>query len=87
MQISTQKVTIKEDVIDNITPLRKEDKKETNLSNQTIPKINRPSSSNVSGSSEIKTKLTNDVNKTKKPCNCTRSQCLKLYAILLIFIE
>jgi hypothetical protein len=69
---------VKEDVIEDITPLRKEMKNEINLINPIVPKIGRPSSSTASGLSETKPKLSNDVNKTKKPCNCTRSQCLKL---------
>lgn len=63
---------------DNVTP-RTEVKKDVNLSTPTLPKIGRPSTSTVSGLTETKPKPTNDVNKTKKPCNCTRSQCLKLY--------
>lgn len=53
-----------------------------------IPKIGRPSSSTASGGlTETKPKSTNDVNKTKKPCNCTRSQCLKLYVHCLMYLE
>ncbi|XP_025415888.1 protein lin-54 homolog isoform X2 [Sipha flava] len=78
-QVSVPKITVKEDVIEDITPLRKEMKNEINLINPIVPKIGRPSSSTASGLSETKPKLSNDVNKTKKPCNCTRSQCLKLY--------
>lgn len=68
---------IKEEYIEDITPLRKEIKNDINLTTPVIPKIGRPSSSTTSGLSEMKPKST-DVNKTKKPCNCTRSQCLKL---------
>uniref|UniRef100_A0A2S2PGR8 Protein lin-54 n=1 Tax=Schizaphis graminum TaxID=13262 RepID=A0A2S2PGR8_SCHGA len=78
-QVSMPKVTIKEEIIDDDIPLRKEDKKETNLTTPTLPKIGRPSSSATPVLSETKPKSTSDVNKTKKPCNCTRSQCLKLY--------
>jgi hypothetical protein len=77
------KVTIKEEIIDDDIPLRKEDKKETNLTTPTLPKIGRPSSSATPVLSETKPKSTSDVNKTKKPCNCTRSQCLKLYVKFL----
>ncbi|CAH1714236.1 protein lin-54 homolog [Aphis gossypii] len=79
-QVSMPKVTIKEEIIDDdIIPIRKEDKKETNLHTPTLPKIGRPFSSATPVLSETKLKPTSDVNKTKKPCNCTRSQCLKLY--------
>lgn len=67
-----------EDTIDDIIPLRREDRKEINSTTPSLPKIGRPSSSTFSGLSEPKPKTTNDANKTKKPCNCTRSQCLKL---------
>jgi len=69
---------IKEEVIDDTYSVRKEDKKETNLSTPTLPKIGRPSTSTPLVVSEPKPKSASDVNKTKKPCNCTRSQCLKL---------
>ncbi|XP_022169169.1 protein lin-54 homolog [Myzus persicae] len=79
-QVSTpSKVIIKEEFIDDSYPVRKEDKKETNLTTPTLPKIGRPSTSTPLVVSEAKPKSTSDVNKTKKPCNCTRSQCLKLY--------
>lgn len=68
---------IKEEFVDDIIPLKKEDKKETNLTTPTLPKIGRPSSV-ITGLLETRPKPINDVNKTKKPCNCTRSQCLKL---------
>lgn len=48
----------------------------------TLPKLGRPLSSTLSGLSDSKLKTT-DVNKTKKPCNCTRSQCLKLYVLII----
>lgn len=69
---------IKEEFIDDIIPAKKEDKKETNLTTPTLPKIGRPSTSTLLVLSETKPKSSSDVNKTKKPCNCTRSQCLKL---------
>lgn len=70
---------MKEEAIEDIIiPLRKEDKKEMNLLTPSLPKIGRPSSTTTGLSSELKPKSANDVNKTKKPCNCTRSQCLKL---------
>lgn len=78
-QVSISKVTNREDIIDDIIPLKKEDKKETNLTTPTLPKIGRPSTSAALVLSETKPKTPSDVNKTKKPCNCTRSQCLKLY--------
>ncbi|XP_060880821.1 protein lin-54 homolog [Metopolophium dirhodum] len=80
-QVSTpSKVTIKEELlIDDTIPVKKEDKKENNLITPTVPKIGRPSTSTALVLSETKPKSTSDVNKTKKPCNCTRSQCLKLY--------
>lgn len=78
---------MKEEPIEDITPLRKEIKNETNLITPIVPKIGRPSSSTTSGLSETKPKPSNDVNKTKKPCNCTRSQCLKLYVDFLTFMD
>lgn len=83
-KVSTPKIMIKEEFIieDNIVPLKKvkkEDEKEMNMTISNLPKVGRPSSSTgLPGLSEPKPKSTNDVNKTKKPCNCTRSQCLKL---------
>lgn len=79
---------IKEEFIieDSIVPLKKvkrdEEKEENNL-----PKVGRPSSStSLPVLADTKPKSLIDVNKTKKPCNCTRSQCLKLYALTLILV-
>lgn len=92
-KVSTPKMMIKEEFIieDNIIPLKKikkEDEKDVNLTLQALPKVGRPSSSTgLPGLSDVKPKLINDVNKTKKPCNCTRSQCLKLCVITLILVK
>ncbi|XP_050429417.1 protein lin-54 homolog isoform X2 [Adelges cooleyi] len=72
------KLVIKEENIEEIIVTRKDENKELNLT-PSLPKIGRPSSSTPSNLSDPKPKFANDLNKTKKPCNCTRSQCLKLY--------
>ncbi|XP_050531926.1 protein lin-54 homolog [Daktulosphaira vitifoliae] len=79
-QVSTSsKTTLKVESIDEEMLSIKDENKELNLT-PSLPKIGRPSSSTTTSTSiESKPKVINDLNKTKKPCNCTRSQCLKLY--------
>lgn len=89
-KVSTPKIMIKEEFIieDNIIPLKKVKRdEEREVNSPTLPKIGRPSSSTgLPVSSDTKPKSLADVNKTKKPCNCTRSQCLKLYVFTLILV-
>lgn len=45
---------------------------------KTLPKLDKPSSRSTKLKLEVM-----DVKELKKPCNCTESQCLEMYVLII----